>query len=152
MRFSLINLLKLIQIKVWSFVEHIDDLRDGDALDQIELTLSAENRSRRQIGNKLKELGLISKMEEVTRKPLKSGRGWQEEEESKLRELVEEWKSSDNPGARIHEQWKAASMPVRSKKALVEKAVEMELVSNYSFVIIAVVEDVSSFPIVLNCS
>ena len=46
-------------------------------MDQIELTLSAENRSRRQIGNKLKELGLISKMEEVTRKPLKSSREWQ---------------------------------------------------------------------------
>ena len=101
-------------------------------MDQIELTLSAENRSRRQIGNKLKELGLISKMEEVTRKPLKSGRGWQEEEELRLRELVEEWKSSENPGARIYEQWKAANMPVRSKKALVEKAVEMELVSKSS--------------------
>ena len=102
-------------------------------MDQIELTLSAENRSRRQIGNKLKELGLISKMEEVTRKPLKSGRGWQEEEELRLRELVEEWKSSENPGARIYEQWKAANMPVRSKKALVEKAVEMELVSKSSY-------------------
>ena len=97
-------------------------------MDQIELTLSAENRSRRQIGNKLKELGLISKMEEVTRKPLKSSREWQEAESEKLRELVEEWKSSENPGARIYEQWKAANMPVRSKKALVERAVEMELV------------------------
>ena len=100
----------------------------GDALDQIELILSAENCSRRQIGNKLKELGLISKMEEVTRKPLKSSREWQEAESDKLRELVEEWKSSENPGARIYEQWKAANMPVRSKKALVERAVEMELV------------------------
>ena len=54
-------------------------------MDQIELTLSAENRSRRQIGNKLKELGLISKMEEVTRKPLKSSREWQEAESDKLR-------------------------------------------------------------------
>ena len=80
----------------------------------------------------MKDLGLIAKMEEVTRKPLKSGRGWQEDEETKLRELVEDWKSSDNPGSRIHEQWKAASMPVRSKKALVEKAVEMELVGNHS--------------------
>ena len=67
-------------------------------------------------------------MEEVTRKPLKSSREWQEAESDKLRELVEEWKSSENPGARIYEQWKAASMPVRSKKALVERAVEMELV------------------------
>ena len=57
----------------------------GDALDQIELILSAENCSRRQIGNKLKELGLISKMEEVTRKPLKSSREWQEAESDKLR-------------------------------------------------------------------
>ena len=71
---------------------------------------------------------MISKMEEVTRKPLKSSREWQEAESDKLRELVEEWKSSENPGARIYEQWKAASMPVRSKKALVERAVEMELV------------------------
>ena len=41
---------------------------------------------------------------------------------------MEKWKSSENPGARIYEQWKAANMPVRSKKALVERAVEMELV------------------------
>ena len=69
-------------------------------MDQIELTLSVENRSRRQIGNKLKELGLISKMEEVTRKPLKSGRGWQEDEESKLGELVEEHVGEDDRDGR----------------------------------------------------
>ena len=43
--------------------------RDGDILDQIELMFKCENRSRRQIGNKLRELGLIQNMREITKKP-----------------------------------------------------------------------------------
>ena len=105
---------------------------EGDTLDQIELMFSCENRSRRQIGNKLRELGLIRNMREITKKPLKSSRQWQPEEVDKLRELFEEFKESENPGARIHEQWKAANMPVRSKQKLCDKIVELELVTDRS--------------------
>ena len=48
--------------------------RDGDILDQIELMFKCENRSKRQIGNKLRELGLIQNMREITKKSLKSSR------------------------------------------------------------------------------
>ena len=99
--------------------------RDGDILDQIELIFSCDNRSRRQIGNKLRELGLIQNMREITKKPLKSSRSWQEEEMDKLKNLFEEFKTAENPGARIYEQWKAANMPVRSKNKLCDKIVEM---------------------------
>ena len=99
--------------------------REGDVLDQIELMFRCDNRSRRQIGNKLRELGLIQNMREITKKPLKSSRSWQEEEMDKLKELFEEFKTAENPGARIHEQWKAAAMPVRSKNKLCDKIVEM---------------------------
>lgn len=87
--------------------------QDGDMLDQIELTLAMEAKSRRQIGNKLKELGLIQAMGEVTRKPLKVSREWQGDELAKLGELVEEYREAENPAQRIYEQWKAANMPVR---------------------------------------
>ena len=60
--------------------------REGDILDQIELMFRCDNRSRRQIGNKLRELGLIQNMREITKKPLKSSRSWQEEEMDKLKE------------------------------------------------------------------
>ena len=99
--------------------------REGDILDQIELMFRCDNRSRRQIGNKLRELGLIQNMREITKKPLKSSRSWQEEEMDKLKELFEEFKTAENPGARIYEQWKAANMPVRSKNKLCDKIVEM---------------------------
>jgi len=113
-------------------MEKSGDKRDGegDVLDQIELLFSCENRSRRQIGNKLRELGLIKNMGEITKKPLNSSREWKEEELEKLKELFEEYKEAENPGARIYEQWKAAHMPVRSKKKLCEKIVELEWVSD----------------------
>ena len=106
--------------------------RQGDILDQIELMFSCENRSRRQIGNKLRELGHIQNMREITKKPLKSSRSWQDEEVDKLKELFEEFKEAENPGARIYEQWKAAQMPVRSKKKLCEKIVELGWVADRS--------------------
>merc|ERR1719318_1915046 len=105
---------------------------DGDILDQIELMFSCENRSRRQIGNKLRELGLIKNMGEITKKPLNSSREWQEEELEKLEELFEQYKEAENPGSRIHEQWKAANMPVRSKKKLCDKIVELNWVTDRS--------------------
>eukprot|EP00092_Neocalanus_flemingeri_P015916 GFUD01017233.1.p1 GENE.GFUD01017233.1~~GFUD01017233.1.p1 ORF type:complete len:1724 (+),score=585.73 GFUD01017233.1:81-5252(+) len=105
---------------------------EGDILDQIELMFSCENRSRRQIGNKLRELGLIKNMGEITKKPLNSSREWKEEELEKLRELFEEYKEAENPGARIYEQWKAAKMPVRSKKKLCDKVVELGWVADRS--------------------
>jgi len=105
---------------------------DGDILDRIELMFSCDNRSRRQIGNKLRELGLIKNMGEITKKPLNSSREWQEEEIDKLKELFEEYKEAENPGSRIQEQWKAASMPVRSKKKLCDKIVELGWVSDRS--------------------
>merc|ERR1712240_472318 len=105
---------------------------EGDILDRIELMFSCENRSRRQIGNKLRELGLIKNMGEITKKPLNSSREWQEEEIDKLKELFEEYKEAENPGSRIQEQWKAASMPVRSKKKLCDKIVELGWVSDRS--------------------
>jgi len=105
---------------------------DGDILDQIEMMFSHENRSRRQIGSKLRELGLIKNMGEITKKPLASSRSWQEEEMEKLKELLEEYKEAENPGARIHEQWKANNMPVRSKKNLVEKILEVGWVDDRS--------------------
>jgi len=106
--------------------------KDGDVLDQIELMFSCENRSRRQIGNKLRELGLIQNMREITKKSLKSSRSWQDDEIDKLKELFEEFKTAENPGARIHEQWKAANMPVRSKNKLCEKIVELGWVEDRS--------------------
>ena len=106
--------------------------RDGDMLDQIELMFQCENRSRRQIGNKLRELGLIQNMKEITKKPLKSSRSWQEEELEKLKSLFEELKEAENPGARIYEQWKGSNMPVRSKNKLCEKIVELGWVEDRS--------------------
>merc|ERR1712029_909711 len=106
--------------------------KDGDVLDQIELMFSCESRSRRQIGNKLRELGLIQNMREITKKSLKSSRSWQEEEMDKLKDLFEEFKEAENPGARIYEQWKAANMPVRSKNKLCEKIVELGWVEDRS--------------------
>ena len=106
--------------------------KQGDILDQIELMFSCENRSRRQIGNKLRELGLIQNMKEITKKSLKSSRSWQEEEVEKLRSLFDEFKEAENPGARIHEQWKAGGMPVRSKNKLCEKIVELGWVEDRS--------------------
>ena len=106
--------------------------RQGDILDQIELIFSCEKRSRRQIGNKLRELGLIQNVREITKKPLKSSRAWQEEELDKLQELFEEFKEAENPAARITEQWKAANMPSRSKNKLCEKIVELGWVEDRS--------------------
>merc|ERR1712098_111267 len=77
-------------------------------------------------------LGLIQNMREITKKSLKSSRSWQEEEIEKLKELFEEFKTAENPGARIHEQWKAANMPVRSKNKLCEKIVELGWVEDRS--------------------
>jgi len=115
-------------------LERAGEKRDneGDILDQIELMFSCENKSRRQIGNKLRELGLIKNMGEITKKPLTSSRQWQEDEIEKLKELFEEYKDAENPGARIQEQWKALNMPVRSKKKLCDKIVELELVDDRS--------------------
>merc|ERR1719318_1468193 len=71
-------------------------------------------------------------MGEITKKPLNSSREWQEEELEKLEELFEQYKEAENPGSRIHEQWKAANMPVRSKKKLCDKIVELNWVTDRS--------------------
>ena len=45
--------------------------QQGDILDQVELMFYCEDRTRRQIGNKLKELGLIQNFNEITKKTIK---------------------------------------------------------------------------------
>ena len=44
-----------------------------------------------------------------------------------MRELFEEYKDAENPGARILEQWNASGLGKRSKKRLVDKILELGL-------------------------
>ena len=66
-----------------------------DMLDTIVTMFEHEGRSRRQVGNKLRELGLISSMKDITRKPLNArNMPWTEEEVDKVRKLYKD----DNDG------------------------------------------------------
>ena len=57
----------------------------ADMLDTIVSMFEHERRSRRQVGGKLRELGLIQNIKEISRKPLSAGkREWTEEEVEKL--------------------------------------------------------------------
>ena len=71
-------------------------------------------------------------MKDISSKPLTSGREWQEEEVDKLKELFVEYKTAENPSSRIYEQWKEAKMPVRSKRKLVDKIIELGLETDRS--------------------
>ena len=66
--------------------------RSGDVLDQIELLFSCEQKSRRQIGTKLRDLGLIRSVKDISSKPIQSSRQWTEDEIEKLKELLAEYK------------------------------------------------------------
>ena len=57
-----------------------------DMLDMIVTMFEHEGRSRRQVGNKLRELGLISSIKDITRKPLNArNMPWITEEMDKVR-------------------------------------------------------------------
>jgi len=99
----------------------------ADMLDTIVSMFEHEGRSRRQIGSKLKELGLIGSIKEISKRPVGVSREWTEEEIEKVVELFNEFKDAENPAARIYEQWKASGLVKRSKGKLVDKIMQLEL-------------------------
>merc|ERR1719509_702778 len=99
----------------------------ADMLDTIVSMFEHEGRSRRQIGSKIKELGLIQSIKEISKRPVGVSREWTEEEIEKVVELFNEFKDAENPAARIYEQWKASGLVKRSKGKLVDKIMQLEL-------------------------
>jgi len=102
----------------------------ADMLDTIVSMFEHEGRSRRQVGAKLRELGLVKSIKEITKRPVGVSREWTEEEVEKLVELFNEYKDAENPAARIHEQWKASGLSKWSKNKIVDKIMQLELVDD----------------------
>ena len=90
-----------------------------DMLDSITAFFQESSKSRRQVVRKMKEMGLITDIREVTKKPLKirAPREWAEEEVQQLKKLYEQFKDAMDPVNRILDHLSVK----RPKKRVVEK-------------------------------
>lgn len=104
-----------------------------DVLDLIEENLIRQDRTRRQIIKKLKDMGLINNPQELKRKSSKSAtvqaaKTWLDEEEDEIKMLVEEYKNHNNPMAMIMDM----KVIKRPKNKVIDKILEMGLVNDRS--------------------
>ncbi|CAG0888758.1 unnamed protein product, partial [Cyprideis torosa] len=92
-----------------------------DVLERVFEVFEGRGKKYRQVRSKLESLGLIEKR---VRQPRAPSAVWSEEEEAKLRELVEQFRSAVDPVSRILE-----GLPLRrSKRSVLEKCVELGLI------------------------
>ncbi|XP_076063170.1 protein timeless homolog isoform X1 [Oratosquilla oratoria] len=99
-----------------------------DAVDMIVQNLINQNRTRRMVIKKLKDLGLVTNIKELSRKPIKvrAPKTWTEEEEGELKMLFEEYKESMDPITMIMDNM----IIQRPKHRVVEKILELGLVAD----------------------
>ncbi|XP_042223789.1 protein timeless homolog [Homarus americanus] len=99
-----------------------------DTVDLILQNLINQTRTRRMVIKKLKDMGLVTHINEVKRKPLKlkCPRVWSEEEEEELKMLFEEHKGAMDVVGRIMDN----TMEKRPKHRIIEKILELGLVSD----------------------
>lgn len=101
---------------------------EKDMVDLIMERLISNNRTRRSVIKKLKELGLIHDLKDLRKKTIKisAPRTWTEEEEEELRRLFEENKEAMDIVGRIMDNMSLR----RPKHRVVEKILELGLVED----------------------
>ena len=102
---------------------------DKDVVDLILANLIREDRTRRVVLKKLKDLGLITGVQDIRKKSVKvRGKQWTEVEEEELRVLFEEHKDAIDPLTRIMD----FMVNPRPKNKIVNKLLELGIINDKS--------------------
>ena len=106
--------------------KQLKEEENEDMLDAITAHFSESNKSRRQVAKKLRDMGLIQNIREVTRKSLKAKIVWNEEEVEKLKSLWEEFKEAHKPVQIIKDHLGTK----RTSRKIADKIMELGLCSD----------------------
>ncbi|XP_075231727.1 uncharacterized protein LOC142330388 [Lycorma delicatula] len=108
------------------FEEYQRDNPGPNVIDWIMMNIINQERSRRIVLKKMRELGLIQKDFRLTKS--NSTRNWTDDEVTQLKELVPKFLEADNPIDCIMLSLEGD----RSKKSVIQKCIELHLISDKS--------------------